>query len=116
MEARAVARYVRVSAKKTRPIMEHIKGKNVPEALDYLRYLPKGAAFQLAKVIKSAASNAIQVVGAGELKMENLFVKEARIDPGPTMKRWRPRAYGRATRIRKRTSHITIVVAEHPIE
>ncbi len=113
MEARAVARYVRLSAKKTRPIIEGIKGKAVPEALDYLRYLPKGASGQLAKVIKSAASNAIQVVGAGELKMENLFVKDARIDPGPTMKRWRPRAYGRASRIRKRTSHVTVVVAEY---
>jgi large subunit ribosomal protein L22 len=113
MEARAIARYVRLSAKKTRPIMEHIKGKDVPEVLEYLRYLPKGASVQLAKVVKSAASNAIQVVGAAELKMEDLFVKDARVDPGPTMRRWRPRAYGRATRIRKRTSHITIVVAEH---
>ncbi len=113
MEGRAVARYVRFSAKKTRPIMGHIKGKDVPDALEYLRYLPKAAGVMLAKVIKSAASNAIQVVGTGELKMEDLFVKEARVDPGSTMKRWRPRAYGRATRIRKRTSHVTIVVAEH---
>jgi large subunit ribosomal protein L22 len=116
MEGYAVAKYVRVSAKKTRPIVEHIRGKGVPEALEYLRYLPKGAAVHLAKAIKSAASNAIQVVGAGELKMEDLFVKDARVDPGPTLKRWRPRAYGRASRIRKRTSHITIVVAQHLVE
>ncbi|MFQ5907190.1 MAG: 50S ribosomal protein L22 [bacterium] len=116
MEARAVAKHVRLSPKKTRPIMENLKGKDVPDALEYLRYLPKGCAMQLAKVIKSAASNAIQVVGAGELKMGDLFVKDARIDPGPTMKRWRPRAYGRAARIRKRTSHVTIVVAEHEKE
>jgi large subunit ribosomal protein L22 len=116
MEAYAVSKYVRASAKKTRPIIEHIKGKDVPEALEYLRYLPRGAAVQLAKAIKSAASNAIQVVGSGELKMEDLFVKDARVDPGPTLKRWRPRAYGRASRIRKRTSHITIVVAEHAAE
>jgi len=116
MEARAVAKYVRLSPKKTRPIMENLRGKDVSDALEYLRYLPKGCATQLAKVIKSAASNAIQVVGAGELKMEDLFVKEARVDPGPIMKRWRPRAYGRATRIRKRTSHVTIVVAEHTKE
>lgn len=113
MEGRAVAKYVRLSAKKTRPIIDLLKGKDVPDALECLRYLPKAAGVILAKVIKSAASNAIQVVGAGELKIEDLFVKEVRIDPGPTMKRWRARAYGRASRIRKRTSHVTIVVAEH---
>jgi large subunit ribosomal protein L22 len=113
MEARAIEKYVKLSAKKTRPIMEHLKGKDVPDALEYLRYLPKGSAVYLAKAVKSAASNAIQIVGAGELKMEDLFIKEARVDPGPTMKRWRPRAYGRTSRIRKRTGHITIVVAEH---
>ncbi|WKD59841.1 50S ribosomal protein L22 [Corynebacterium caspium] len=105
--ARAVARFQRISAMKARRVLRLIAGKPVDEALAILKYAPQGAATQVAKVVASAAANAENNLG---LDRRTLIVKEAFADEGPTMRRFQPRAQGRAFPIRKRTSHITVVV------
>ncbi len=112
MEGRAVQRYVRISPKKVRQVADLIRGKGVQEAYACLDFLPKAACVPLKKAVKSAVANVQTAAGTAPLKEENLFVKEAKVDGGPTLKRYRARAMGRATMIRKRTSHITIVVAQ----
>jgi len=107
MEARATARYVRISPRKARRVVDLIRGTHVLEAQRRLQFSPLGASRTVAKVLKSAVANAEQSPGIIE---ENLVVKRGWVDEGPTLKRFRPRAYGRATQIRKRTSHITLVV------
>ena len=109
MEAKAVAKFIRVSARKTRLVAENIKGKGVEDALNILRFTPKKAAQILSKVLYSAISNAEQMPG---VDVDSLIVDTVMINEGPTWKRIQPRAMGRAYRIRKRTSHITIVVKE----
>lgn len=109
MEARAVARYVRVSPRKARLVVDQIRGKAAGEALTILRFTPKGAAEDVSKVLASAVANAEHNL---KIKPETLFVSEAYVNEGPTMKRIRPRAMGRAFQIRKRSSHITIVVKQ----
>lgn len=109
MEARAVARYIRISPFKMRRVVDQVRGKDVDEALERLRFLPKKGARILEKVIRSAIANAENNLG---LDIDKLYVKRAYADEGPTLKRWMPRAMGRATKILKRTSHITVVVAE----
>ncbi|GGE20914.1 50S ribosomal protein L22 [Marinithermofilum abyssi] len=108
-EAKAVARYVRIAPRKARLVIDLIRGKSVAEALAILRYTPKAASPIIEKVLRSAIANAEH---NNELDPQNLVVKTAVVDEGPTMKRFRPRAMGRASRINKRTSHITVVVAE----
>jgi len=112
MEAKAKAKFLRMSARKIRRVAELIKGKNVDEALDILAFVPKAAALPLQKTLRSATANALNVTGTAKLKAENLFIKRILIDGGPIMKRIRPTGMGRAFRIRKRTSHITIIVAD----
>jgi large subunit ribosomal protein L22 len=107
MEARAKGRFVRVSPRKARRVVDLIRGKHVEEARRVLRLTPFGPNDQVEKVLNSAVSNAEQVPG---VVPENLFVVRAWVDEGPTLRRYRPRALGRATRINKRTSHITVVV------
>jgi len=107
--ARAVARYVRMSPTKVRRVVELIKDRPVQEALDILRYSPQAAALPLSKVVASAAANAENNL---DLDRDTLVVAAAYADEGPTLKRIRPRAQGRAYRIRKRTSHITVEVSE----
>jgi large subunit ribosomal protein L22 len=107
MEARASAKYVRISPRKARRVVDLIKGTHVLEAQRRLQFSPLGASRPVAKVLKSAVANAEQNPGIIE---ENLVVKGGWVDEGPTLKRFRPRAYGRAAQIRKRTSHITLVV------
>ena len=107
MEARAIQRTVRQSARKMRLVIDQIRGRAVPEAYAILRFSKKLAAKQIHKVLKSAVANAEQAPGVAA---QNLVVDGAWVDEGPTLKRWRPRAYGRAARIRKRTSHITLIV------
>src|SRR5205085_6199284 len=107
MEATARARNVRTSPTKVRRVIDMIRGRHVDEARRILRFSPLGAAKTVAKILDSAVANAEQTPG---VIPENLVVKAAWADEGPTLKRFRPRAYGRATRIRKRTSHITLVV------
>jgi len=109
MEAKAVAKFIRVSPRKTRLVAENIKGKGVEDALNILRFTPKKSAKILSKVLYSAISNAEQMPG---VDVDSLIVDTVMVNEGPTWKRIQPRAMGRAYRIRKRTSHITIVVKE----
>jgi large subunit ribosomal protein L22 len=109
--ATAKARFVRVSATKARRVIDLVRGKTVSEALDILRWAPPQASEPVAKVIASAAANAQNNDG---LDPSTLVVAAVYADEGPTAKRIRPRAQGRAFRIRKRTSHITVVVAPRP--
>lgn len=106
---RAVARYVRVSPYKARQVADQIRGKDLEEARYIIRFSPKAAARLVGKVLESAVANAENNNG---LRAEDLVVVNCYVDEGPTLKRWRPRALGRATRIRKRTSHITVVLGE----
>jgi ribosomal protein L22 len=105
---RARARYVRTSARKARLVCDHIRGKSVPEARAILGFTPRAVARDWSKVLESAVANA---EANHELVGDELKVTEAYADEGPTLKRYRPRAMGRATRIRKRTSHLTITLA-----
>jgi large subunit ribosomal protein L22 len=109
MEARAVAKYVRISPRKARLIMDEIRGKKVEEALRLLSFSPNKGAFLIRKLISSAVANAET---GSEIDVDNLFIKRLYADEGPTLKRFRARAMGRATRIRKRTSHLTVVLDE----
>jgi large subunit ribosomal protein L22 len=109
METRAVAKFIHVSPRKARLVAENIKGKPVEDALNILRFTPKKAAGLIGKVLTSAVANAEQLPG---IDVDALYVKQVLINPGPTLKRIMPRAMGRATRVRKRTSHITVVVEE----
>lgn len=106
---RAVAKYVRVAPRKARLVVDLIRGHPAEEAINILRFTTKQASKAVLKVLTSAVANAKQNAKVSE---EALFVSKAYVDQGPTLKRFRPRAMGRASRIRKRTSHITIVVAE----
>ena len=108
-KARAVAKYVRVSPRKVRKVIDLVRGKNVDAALSILRFSPQAAAKMVSKVLSSAVANAESNF---RLNREDLIVGEAHVNQGPTLKRFRHRAMGRASRIRKRTSHITIVVQE----
>jgi len=107
MEARAHARYVRVTPMKARRVVDVIRGMKADEAVATLEFAPMGAAEPVRKVLQSAMANAENNEG---LAPTTLWVSEAYVDEGPTIKRIRPRAQGRAYRIRKRTSHITVVV------
>ena len=108
MEAKAIARYVRVSPRKARIVLDQIRGKNVIAAQETLRFTNRAVAEVVEKTLNSAVANAAQ---KGAANPENLVVKACFADEGPTLKRIRPRAKGSASRINKRTCHITIVVA-----
>jgi len=105
--ALAQARYVRTAPMKCRRVIDLVRGLDVQEALDILRFAPQSASEPVAKVLASAIANAEH---NNSLDRRDLFIAQAYVDEGPTLKRFRPRAQGRAFRIRKRTSHITIVV------
>jgi len=109
MEARAISRHVRVTPRKVRLVIDLIRGRNVEDAYALLQYTNKAAAIPVLKTLRSAVSNAMQAEGGHG--PEDLVVKEVFADEGPTWKRIRPRAMGRAFRVRKRTSHITVVVS-----
>jgi large subunit ribosomal protein L22 len=104
--AKATARYVRVSPTKARRVVDLVRGLPAQEALDVLTFAPQTASADVYKVVRSAIANA---ENNHNLDPDSLFIGEAYVDEGPTLKRIRPRAQGRAYRIRKRTSHITIV-------
>jgi len=108
-EGRAVLRYARISPRKVKIVLDLIKGKGIDEAYGIVKYTPKAASEILYKLLKSAESNASNNNG---LNRDELYVAEAYANQGPTLKRIMPRAQGRAYRIRKRTSHITIVLKE----
>ena len=107
MEAKATIKYVRTSPRKMRRTVDLIRGQHVAEARRILRLSTLGASRDVEKLLNSAVANAEQRPGVIE---ENLLVSRAWVDEGPTLRRFRPRAYGRATRVRKRTSHVTVVV------
>jgi large subunit ribosomal protein L22 len=109
MESRAVAKYIRISPQKVRLIMDQVRGKKVEEAMNLLSFTPQKGAFVLKKLINSAVANAEQNLN---MDVDNLYIKRAFADEGPTLRRFRPRAMGRATRIRKRTSHLTVILDE----
>jgi large subunit ribosomal protein L22 len=109
MEAKAVARYVRIAPRKVRPVVDLIRGKHVEEALAVLRFTPNRAARAVAKVVASAAANAEHNL---ELDRDSLRVSRAYVDSGPSVRRLMARARGRADVIKKRSSHITVVVAD----
>lgn len=108
-QAKAIARTVRIAPRKVRLVVDLIRGKQVGEAVAILRHTPKAASPVVEKVLKSAVANAEHNY---ELDINNLVVSEIFVDEGPTLKRFRPRAQGRASAINKRTSHITVVVSE----
>lgn len=108
MEARAIARYVRVAPRKARVVVDLVRGKSVPKAREILQFTNRAVAEDVEKVLNSAVANAEH---QHQVRAEQLVVKTAYVDEGPTLKRIRPRAKGSAARIRKRTSHITIIVA-----
>ncbi len=111
LEVRAEAKWVRISPRKARLVAEHIRGRSVPEARTVLAFTQRAAAREIEKVLKSAVSNAEANHG---LIGDDLLVSAAYIDVGPTMKRFRARARGRVARIKKRTCHITLKLAENP--
>ncbi|HHV53942.1 MAG TPA: 50S ribosomal protein L22 [Firmicutes bacterium] len=109
MQARAVARYVRVAPRKVRQVAQLIRGRDLQEALEILRLVPKAAARPLEKVVRSAAANA---ENNHQLNRGRLYIANAYVDQGPVLRRWRPGFRGRPDPIRKKTSHITVVLAE----
>ncbi|SFC81425.1 50S ribosomal protein L22 [Clostridium uliginosum] len=109
MEARAIAKYIRMSPIKVGVILNLIRGKQVKEAFAILEYTPREAAVVIKKVLKSAVANAENNL---ELDSDNLYVSEAYVGQGPTLKRFRPMDHGKAFKILKKTSHITVAVKE----
>lgn len=108
MEYRAQLKYLRMAPRKVRRVADLIRGLGVEKALDTLQFTPRAAAHPLMQTIKSAASNAINSEGSANIKAEDLYVKDVYVDGGPTWKRIRPAPMGRAFRILKRTSHVTV--------
>jgi large subunit ribosomal protein L22 len=109
MEARATGKYMRISPQKVRRIVGAVKGKPVEAGLSELKFMPQKASGIVEKVLRSAVANADQ---QGEMDVDTLMIKNIIVNEGPMLKRFRARARGRATRILKRTSHITVIVAE----
>ncbi len=109
MEVKAVAKYIRISPQKARLVADVVRGMDAGQALTILRFMPKKGAAIIRKVLESAVANADQM---DTVDVDTLYVKEILVDGGPMLKRFRPRAQGRANRILKRSSHITVVVDE----
>ena len=109
MEAKAVAKYIRIAPRKIRVVMDLIRGKNIGEAFAILKYTPKVGADVIEKVLKSAVANAEH---NNDMNVDNLFISAAYVDQGPTLKRIHPRSRGQAFKILKRSSHVTVVVKE----
>ena len=109
MEVKATAKYMRISAQKVRKIVDAIKGKPAEAGLNALKFMPQKSAGMVEKILRSAIANADQ---NAELDVDSLVIKNIIVNEGPTLKRFRARARGRGSRILKRTSHITVIVAE----
>ena len=112
MEAIAKARFLHHSPRKLNRTLKLVRGKDINYALTTLHFSPTKAAQFVEKALRAAVANIMNAQEAKEVDLDNLYVRSAYVDAGPTAKRWRPRAFGRATRILKRTSHLTVVVAE----
>lgn len=111
MQAKASIRYIRTSPTKARQVIGLIRGKKVSEALDILAFTDRSAARIIEKLLKSAIANA-EVKSEDKTDIDSFVIRKATVDGGPVLKRFMPRARGRATMIRKRTSHITVVLEE----
>ncbi len=109
MEAQATLKYLRMAPRKVRLVADLVRGRPVGEAIQILRFTHRRASLPIRKVIESAVANAENNHG---LDIDQLWVREIRVDEGPTLKRWRPRAQGRAFPIMKRTSHVSVVLEE----
>jgi large subunit ribosomal protein L22 len=109
MVAKAQARFIRIAPRKVRQVMDLIRGQDVDNALSVLRFTPRKGAKIIEKVLNSAVANAQH---NHDMNKGELFVAQGYVDEGPVLKRFRPRAQGRASRIRKRTSHITLILEE----
>jgi len=109
VEAKAILRYARISPRKVRIVLDLIRGKQIDEAMAILKYTPKRASYMIEKLLNSAVANAENNFN---MNRDKLFISKAYADQGPTLKRYLPRAHGRADVIRKRTSHITLVLEE----
>ncbi len=109
MEARAVEKYIRISPRKIRYVVEMIKSKSIDDAIDMLSLIPRATAIVVKKAIQSAVTNATE---NHKMKEEDLFISRIMVNEGPTLKRFTPRARGRATKIRKRTAHISVFVSD----
>ena len=109
MEVKAKAKHIKTSPRKIRLVIDAVRGLKTDKALDQLKFMNKLAAISISKLVKSGIANAVNNY---ELSEDNLYIKEIKADDGPTLKRWMPRAHGRATTIRKRTTHINLVLAE----
>jgi large subunit ribosomal protein L22 len=109
MEVKAKANFIKISPRKLRLVVDLIRGLKVGEAVDQLQFSKKNAALPLIKLLKSAIANATNNF---DIKEDNLFIKEIRADDGPTLHRWMPKARGRATPIRKRTTHVSLILEE----
>jgi large subunit ribosomal protein L22 len=109
MEARAVSRHVRIAPRKARLVADLVRGKRVGEAIALLQHVPKKGARILSKALKSVVANA---ENTQRVDVDRLYIKRITVDGGATWKRFMPRAHGRATKVRKRTSHLTVVVDE----
>ena len=112
MEARSVKKYIRTSPRKMRPVVNVVRGKRVPEALNLLNFLPQKVTSTVKLAIMSAVHNLMDQHQDERLDEETLFIREIRVDEGPMFGRFRPAPRGRAMRIQKRTSHLTVVVSQ----
>ena len=114
MRVRAQAKWVRTSARKARVVLEHIRGRTVPEARTILAFTPRAAAVEIEKVLRSAVANAEANHGVldGDASIDQLRIHTIAVDGGTIAKRWMPRSMGRANRINHRTSHLTVVVTD----
>jgi large subunit ribosomal protein L22 len=110
MEARAITKFIRVSPRKVRLVVDQIRGKGVEEALAILKFVPKRSAGIVAKTVRTAVANA---ENTQSVDVDRLYIKQVKVDEGGMWKRFTPRAQGRATKIRKRLSHITVILDEH---
>lgn len=112
-EAKAIARYIRISPRKVREVVDLIRGKDLREALAILKYTPRRASDSVSKVVQSAAANAEHNY---EMNKDGLYIAACYVDQGPVIKRFQPRAMGRADLRRRRTSHITVILKEKPVK
>lgn len=116
MEFRARHKWIKLSPQKARLVADVVRGLDVQEAIDTLKFMPQKASLYVSKAVRSALANAREYKGDPKPDVDRLFVKAVAVDGGPTLKRIRPRAYGRAHRRLRRTSHIVVVLAERPGE
>ena len=115
MEARALAKYIRMSPRKVRQVVDMVRGKPVEEAINFLHFTPKRASLPVEKVLRSAIANAMNMEEAAKLDPEDLFIKEIYVNQGPTMRRYNPGPMGRASLIRKRFCHISVIVSDKSV-